>query len=639
MKKFRRNVNKKKFVSRLHFIYKFKKAPKHYNRRDVINGFVARGVFKRGTFSDKSFKFGFLSKHFGKNQYFRKSRFKYNSKRNWRSFKPYKFKLIASYSLFNENFKTNFDKNYLMSSKFISGFNYINLDVTKLLILSYVLSEKVNQKTLDMVISKDISCSKYKWLKFLTKTNSNYIVNRNSLPKEISTVFEKEKYNNNKLFTIKDSRERRKLTSTHKLLWRLYFFLNSSARVLRLGKKGVNITKRFRKKMRKKVIRRAPFMLRKVLRKVNKFDTAVINYCNWSGLGFDKRNRKRMHIWRRSKFKSKLRFRRRRGYYRKLRINRFKWWGLLSERTTAPHKKMVLRKIKGSKKFRRYSWNKNFNASLVRFKKQFRGLFCYNMLTRKRVRGNKNFTSIENLAKLKTIKVSKFKQLRTNSLNVYYLFLLKRPYLLSIFNFNKSKGGLATNTSNKKGLLFKTNPDVLLNFYLIKFIENKTNRLVYLNVNNNHLSKTKADSSYMVIANWASNVYKFDRRFGYKVPLFNFCLVLYHAFKNKDLELLATLIEFNLSRLKLWQHRSFFKFIMFLVESYVSTMFKNFKITGFQFEVKGKISLGGNSRKKKLSLRLRNTFKSNMKVRSKYKFKPLKTVSGALGVKMWVYYV
>lgn len=73
---------------------------------------------------------------------------------------------------------------------------------------------------------------------------------------------------------------------------------------------------------------------------------------------------------------------------------------------------------------------------------------------------------------------------------------------------------------------------------------------------------------------------------------------------------------------------------MFLVESYVSTMFKNFKITGFQFEVKGKISLGGNSRKKKLSLRLRNTFKSNMKVRSKYKFKPLKTVSGALGVKM-----
>jgi len=73
---------------------------------------------------------------------------------------------------------------------------------------------------------------------------------------------------------------------------------------------------------------------------------------------------------------------------------------------------------------------------------------------------------------------------------------------------------------------------------------------------------------------------------------------------------------------------------MFLVESYVSSMFKSFNVTGFQFEVKGKISLGGNSRKKKLSLRIRNTFKSNLKVRSKYLFKPIKTISGALGLKI-----
>lgn len=665
-------------MPRLHFIYKPKNPPRHLNRLHVSRGHVKPGYFRRNKFTKTWFNDGFFFDNFTKKRFFRKNRIKFGYLRNWRGFKQYKNVKTAPYRYPSNNVPVNPTiKNHLNYAKLNTSFSFIDLNLLKvMLIFLDKTTSNPNLLPLNQKLHEpSISSYSTKWFRFAKHLNNDYFLNFKNLKSGSTEALNYDYSTSNSNLEISHRRKKsiKNLLKYSRRLKRLGVISSTTAHLIfpfsertfkKLFKKFVPNMKGLFKLIPKKIRRRLTTTYEEgkysyfrgfawPLCKLSRIETNLNvktenptlgsknKYKSNIFQGFKKRNKKRNHIWRRSKFLSRFKSRRK-GYYKRRRIRRFFWWKLLVSKTSAQHKKQYLRKIIGRKRFRRRSWSRNYKTKLISTRRQFRGLFRYSLLEKNREKGNRLvrhvnlFNKLNKKQKHKHI-FSERRPIRFESLNNYYLFLLKKPFLFNLKLANslndKFRYGLKRDSSSKY------NYDFLLNFYLIKFFENKTNKLVYLNVNNTHTKNNPLESDHLVIANWSSNVYKYDRKFGYRVPLFNFCLVVYYSFKNKDMELLANLIELTLARLKLWQHRNFFKFIMFLVESYVSSMFKAFNVTGFQFEVKGKISLGGNSRKKKLALRLRNTFKSNIKVRSKYMFRPLKTISGALGVRMWIYYV
>jgi len=223
----------------------------------------------------------------------------------------------------------------------------------------------------------------------------------------------------------------------------------------------------------------------------------------------------------------------------------------------------------------------------------------------------------------------------TATFSLFFLVLLENPILLMNYIFT---GGVTSMEKRlkpyKKNLTYKS---IYLYQNLVNFLENKTSHLVYLNI-----IKTKAvtlsSRDNALVSVWAIKLSRFKLRFKNRFDMRNFVLIVYYSLKNRDLTLMLNLFQNAILRLKFWQHRMFFKFIVYLFAFQFVSAFRSLKLRGIHFEVKGKISLGGNSRKKKIVLKLRKTFRSNIKLKSAFKFKPINTISGALGLKLWIYY-
>ena len=86
------------------------------------------------------------------------------------------------------------------------------------------------------------------------------------------------------------------------------------------------------------------------------------------------------------------------------------------------------------------------------------------------------------------------------------------------------------------------------------------------------------------------------------------------------------------------KHRKFFKFIFQMFKSFLLVLYPVFKIQGFHFEFRGKISVDGNSRTRKMYAKIQRPSPSNYSYSTKYVYKTVNTFTGVLGLKIWIYY-
>jgi len=106
------------------------------------------------------------------------------------------------------------------------------------------------------------------------------------------------------------------------------------------------------------------------------------------------------------------------------------------------------------------------------------------------------------------------------------------------------------------------------------------------------------------------------------------------ATANKDLHLLMKVITHLTPKIEYKNHRRFFKFIIFMFRAFYVYLFQNFNVKGMQFEFKGKISVKGNARKRKMYYKLAKPSRSTYTFSTKYIYKTVKTYMGVLGLKI-----
>ena len=102
----------------------------------------------------------------------------------------------------------------------------------------------------------------------------------------------------------------------------------------------------------------------------------------------------------------------------------------------------------------------------------------------------------------------------------------------------------------------------------------------------------------------------------------------------KDIKLLMNIITTLTPKIIYKDHRRFFKFIIFIFRAFFVFLFAKFHVKGMQFEFKGKISVTGNARKRKMYYKLAKPSKSTYTYSTKYVYKTINTYMGVLGVKI-----
>lgn len=71
---------------------------------------------------------------------------------------------------------------------------------------------------------------------------------------------------------------------------------------------------------------------------------------------------------------------------------------------------------------------------------------------------------------------------------------------------------------------------------------------------------------------------------------------------------------------------------------YFYTLFPSLDIKGFKIKLKGKISVAGNSRKRRVIYRVGETSHSQASLRVLYEFVTINTFTGVMGFQLWIFY-
>lgn len=252
------------------------------------------------------------------------------------------------------------------------------------------------------------------------------------------------------------------------------------------------------------------------------------------------------------------------------------------------------------------------------------------------------------LTKNKCMTLSKLKiftyYFNITSYKLFFNILLIYPFLL----LNYSNKRLSLNQLFFKNSNFKlTNPHDLGDDRVVynqsmyveigSFLEHLTQKSVNILIYKNSFSDIS--NVFKLILNvWIFRIKHFYRTFEYKFDLSLIIKLMYLSIKNKDIHLLMKLITDITPKITFKKQRKFFKFIIFMFRTYFSLLYPLYNIQGYQFEFRGKISVDGNARTRKMYAKIVRPSPSNYTYSTRYLYKTVNTYTGVLGLKVWIYY-
>lgn len=249
---------------------------------------------------------------------------------------------------------------------------------------------------------------------------------------------------------------------------------------------------------------------------------------------------------------------------------------------------------------------------------------------------NANFNNIKNYYKINLfvnfINILSYKMFF--NIIIFYPFLFIN-YLKNINNFLNIFNFKLKNLKNKK---YDDNLYFQSQFMEIgSFLEFLTNKNVNVNILYNNFYDI--NNLFKLILNiWLYRIKHFYRTFNNSYDVALIIKLFYLSVKNKDIHLLMKIITDVTPLVEFKKQRRFFKFIIFMFRTYYSLIYNLYNIQGFQFEFRGKISVEGNPRTRKMYAKILRPSPSNYTYSTKYIYKTVNTHTGVMGIKIWLYY-
>lgn len=184
---------------------------------------------------------------------------------------------------------------------------------------------------------------------------------------------------------------------------------------------------------------------------------------------------------------------------------------------------------------------------------------------------------------------------------------------------------------------FNINVTMWYHTMLIRFIEHCSGLKVALAFNP-FLENSLTYSDMARCSSWTDRVFDFRRLLGPKIFIKESLKVFHLAFRLKDPTFLSAWIREMLKRTSFWKYRVLFRYIKYLVRHLFFTIFDDLQFKGFKLKLKGKISVGGNSRARTLMYRIGETSQSTFENKVTHDLNFVYTFTGVMGFQLWFYF-
>ena len=249
-------------------------------------------------------------------------------------------------------------------------------------------------------------------------------------------------------------------------------------------------------------------------------------------------------------------------------------------------------------------------------------------------------------------KIKKIESLNSNPIKFNFYIYIYNSYTLNkirnIFTFclNLKKINFNTNFYIKSFLinLLLTKKLVLQSistkYYIFNFIQtfllNELNLSSYIKINKLNL-KYSNDSVYM-----KNLINSFRKIFFFKsvhINFFEIVSVFLVMCYTKDLDLFKNWLLVIFKNLDYKLHKKFFYFFNFFISNYLFNYVKKFGISGFSLAIKGKIGVGGNSKKRRYYIRIGKLSLTNKSLKVSSSLILINAMNGQLGLKTYLSYI
>lgn len=158
---------------------------------------------------------------------------------------------------------------------------------------------------------------------------------------------------------------------------------------------------------------------------------------------------------------------------------------------------------------------------------------------------------------------------------------------------------------------------------------------IFLNFNKSNLT-TLTDKSFYFHLSKKVKYLRFLNEINLKGKSFlNLLLVFLH---NKDVVLFKNALKSILENLHFKTHRKFLYNLKIIFKSLVPIFYSRFKCLGLYIQVKGKIGVGGNSKKRKFVFKLGSFSFTKKNQKLSYAKDSIRTYSGVLGIRIFLAY-
>lgn len=176
---------------------------------------------------------------------------------------------------------------------------------------------------------------------------------------------------------------------------------------------------------------------------------------------------------------------------------------------------------------------------------------------------------------------------------------------------------------------------VLNNFFCKKFIEIFLNKKVYIQYRRYDLLFLNFNIIYLNLFRRLKKVQLFNKHSGILSEFIEIAVIMLYS---KDVQLFSGWLKKVLENMHFKIHRKFFYLLKIIFYNFFLIYFKYFGCMGFFFKVKGKIGLGGNSKKKRNIVKFGKYSLTQKSLKISYNQGVIRTYSGTLGFEIILAY-
>ena len=215
-----------------------------------------------------------------------------------------------------------------------------------------------------------------------------------------------------------------------------------------------------------------------------------------------------------------------------------------------------------------------------------------------------------------------FNHIKNSYYNNHYPVLFFKNSFINVF-FKKVK-------ENSKSSVLK-----YVQFYLIGFFEYLFKKRIFIKTLNN----SQLDYFYKERLEFLFDEYKFFQLKIIKgLNVSEILEVIWLSFQNKDVFLFMNWLKKRMEKIHFKNHKKFLNLLKLIMIKYSHIFLESFRLKGFFFDIRGKVGVGGNSKKRHFFFRIGKINLSSKNSKLDHQQNIVNTSFGALGVTMILSY-